>query len=75
MQLSIEMADRGQAYGVIHKTSCVHLMDPEPIGDALSKDEGVRLADGVTCWAQNDGEDPEAWGYRFAPCVKLPQEA
>ncbi|AXH49795.1 hypothetical protein KNU02_gp70 [Gordonia phage Pleakley] len=77
MQLSIEFGNgsRQSDYGKIHKTGCRDLHDPEPIGDALSKDEAVRLADGVTCWAESEGEDPAAYGYQFAPCVKLPQEA
>lgn len=77
MNLSIEYGNgnRMSDYGTIHKTGCRDLHDPEPIGDAISKDEAARLADKATNWASEEGEDPVDYGYRFAPCVKLPKEA
>lgn len=75
MHLSIELENiNSAAYGKIHKTGCADLRDPESLGDAETKAEAVVLADRVTSWAENDGEDPAEWGYQFASCVKLPHQ-
>jgi len=73
MELVIELGEDGRAgYGSIHRKGCSDVSDPESIGDARTRAQAVTLADQVTSWASNEGEDPADYGYKFARCVTIP---
>ncbi|WP_100514229.1 hypothetical protein [Mycobacteroides abscessus] len=72
MELVIECSNDGHAgYGSIHRSGCLDVSDPAPIGDANTRLAAVILADETTSWAANEGEDPADYGYKIAPCVTL----
>lgn len=62
MKLAIEMRD-GPGYGKVHREGCRDLRDPEPIGEATSRDHISALAEDATGW--EDGHTG------ISACVKL----